>query len=187
MIQQGEHDPNRSGMLEGVIERGLNADKGRETPEPAPVGVLPSAALLCAEARLGREQQNSLGWKWEVSMSIPSPAAGIPKLGGHSPGVSQGPSSSPGTQLLLLRATHTDKGLSFLISFIATAPGKWEVTAEGSSWQQPGGVGRTDVRGKITGAKSVGFDSAAAPRLSVCQEPGAYTDVTPHSRDRQMF
>lgn len=39
MIQQGEHDPNPSGMLEGVIERGLNAEKGRETPEPPPVGV----------------------------------------------------------------------------------------------------------------------------------------------------
>lgn len=71
--------------------------------------------------------------------------------------------------------TNTDKGVSliyfsflFLISFIATAPGKWEVTAEESSWKQPGGFGRTDIRGKVRGAKSVGFDSAAAQRLSDC-------------------
>lgn len=106
----------------------------------------------------------------------------VPKLGGHSPGVSWGLRAQP------CRAQpgcpqshkHTQGGFTdlFLISFIAPAPGKREVTAEGSSWQQPGGFGRTDVRGKITGAKSVGFDSAAAQRLSACQGSARMSPLT---------
>lgn len=92
--------------------------------------------------------KHNLCQKWEVS--IHSSAAGspslfcVPKLGGHSPGVSQGLTAQALDQLPLPRGTNVDKEVSlihfsflFLISFIA--PGEREVTAEGSCWQQPEG------------------------------------------------
>lgn len=140
---------------------------------------------------LGWEQQNTAWVKGGRFPSIPQ-LLGAPHWFVSQSWGDTGLECPSGQTLPLPRATNMDREVSlihfsflFLISFIA--PGKWEVTAEGSCWQQPGGFGSTDVRGRITGAKSVGFDSAAAQRLSVCQGPWACTDVTPHSRDRQML